>query len=333
MLPDTSPPVPLLLAGPAPPEADPNVWTTSPQGLAVETDPSTGAWLRVRLGLGAPDDRGARDFVGFAPPTPALESVLKQNGLFLVGDDPAPFAGFADRVRIADWQFRLNPGGGPGAGSVLIFKFGQFALGRQIENPTLWSSPETFSAAPAGGPAGELSAWIQDCIEAARIRKAGGDSAYDYFLDAVVDDPGWNGIVALDAPLDPLGGLPPQLACLAPGLDGALRAHHVGLNVTKIALEAGGPEALAAEASWFGLVDYRGEGGGLGPATRISCRCSNGVCTYAADGGGPIGPGRVLQLTALFANSAIAGFQGLVAAGGIGAGREAPPIARPGPRC
>ncbi len=114
---------------------------------------------------------------------------------------------------------------------------------------------------------------------------ANGDTHLAYFVNTVMSDPSWNGMVVLNARV-PLSGLPPQMEGIAAGIDPSeFRAHHVGINATPVKVKSGaaGPTA----SSVFGLIDYE------------SPQPLQGTADYAF---------KVNSLTVLIANSGVSAF-------------------------
>ena len=75
---------------------------------------------------------------------------------------------------------------------------------------------------------------IRAILDDASSRLSGGDTDLAYFVNTVMLDPQWNGILVLNAEV-PMSGLPPQLEGLAAGIDASqFQAHHVGVNVTPV---------------------------------------------------------------------------------------------------
>lgn len=151
------------------------------------------------------------------------------------------------KLVIQGWTFDLSPYQWSNFGTVLILKFADKPLEELVADTGAWSSPESFNADPSSA-----QQRIQAIIRQARARK---DPDLDYFLDTVVADPNWNGILALDTRV-PLSGLPDALKSLAAGIDPAeFKAHHVGVNLTPVRVGSDG-KLSAKPSSLFGLINY-----------------------------------------------------------------------------
>ncbi|PTR14385.1 hypothetical protein C8R31_10657 [Nitrosospira sp. Nsp2] len=160
------------------------------------------------------------------------------------------FSLFAAGAAGADaWEFDLSPWRWAEHQTILIFKFCNKKLSQAAADPSQWSAGDAFNANTAA-----MAQQIGQIIVDARTRQQ-TDTDLTYFVDTVLDDPSWNGIIALNA-LVPLSGLPEQMRALAAGIDpAAFKAHHVGVSVTPVT--PGAQSFTAAPSSIFGLIDYQ----------------------------------------------------------------------------
>lgn len=150
------------------------------------------------------------------------------------------------KVVIQGFEFNLSPYDWDQHKTVLIFKFYDKSINSLKDSLEAWSNPDEFNDGSAS-----VQQQLSDFINDARSRK---DPDLDYFLNTVIDDKNWNGIIALNCPV-PLKGLPEQLEGLAAGIDPAqFAAHHVGINITPV--QVGGTTLSARPSSMFGLIDY-----------------------------------------------------------------------------
>ncbi|MBV9407267.1 MAG: hypothetical protein JO164_00485, partial [Candidatus Eremiobacteraeota bacterium] len=204
-------------------------------------------------------------------------------GFSMYQDQPVTYGysmlAYASRFHLtaAGYVFDLSPYSWSAYRTILIFKFANGRLRDLVDDTTTWANPTTFNASvPA----------VQQQLQATIAAADPADPDMQYFVETVLDDPGWNGILALSARV-PLDGLPQELAGLAAGIDPAeFVAHHVGITVTPIVPDP--TLGLAAKPSTiFGLIDY--ESSGIADTT-------------------PAYQFEVLQLKVLLANSAVADF-------------------------
>jgi len=274
--------------------ADPaeTVTSTTPQGLLVTIDPSTGNYQEVLLAQSELLDGQLQPFA-FEHPTIEVQQALQTNQLFVVAVNPEPFvrppAVFANVADIAGWTMTAQIGRGatPTAyKNVMIMKYCAGSLAERVTNPNRWTDPEVFSLLPeanfsvsgrapetarqlgsmrAGGSCREndalaytgLSQWLQDYIAEAIALADGKTSAAPFYqrFKQIVTDPNWNGVIVLAADLA-AGDLPPQIQGLAAGIDlTRFASHHFGFNASRVKVK---DQQLSLEgpSSWFGLVDY-----------------------------------------------------------------------------
>lgn len=263
--------------------------TMTPQGLISQVD--NGVWSTLQLAQSPPwtDNAGAAHsgllqmtFLGSD-----LIASLQQNQIFLVmsttgGDKLFSFTDTStstiyDEVNIADWIFSLSPGGqaGPALGKtappilqgvsvppILILKFHKGAsISDLYSSLGAWTQPTTFND-PNGFTADQAQAYIGMQIDAARaaVAKDGADSIYSNFI-AVVDDPNFNGMLALNCNLQ-LNDLPGAIKGVLGGMKDptieAFRAHHVGVAINDTQPQS--PDLVMTQSALFGLVDYESAG-------------------------------------------------------------------------
>lgn len=150
------------------------------------------------------------------------------------------------KVVIQGFEFSLSPYDWSQHKTILIFKFYDKSINSLKDSLEAWSNADEFNDGSAS-----VQQQLSDFINDARNRK---DPDLDYFLNTVIDDKNWNGILALNCPV-PLKGLPEQLEGLAAGIDPAqFAAHHVGINITPV--QVTGTTLSARPSSMFGLIDY-----------------------------------------------------------------------------
>jgi len=145
------------------------------------------------------------------------------------------------------WEFDLSPWRWPDHKTILIFKFCRKQLAQLVGDTSQWSRAEEVNA-----DASATCQQMADLFAEARSRLAGphGDTDLSYFVNTVLSDPDWNGILALNATV-PLSGLPSQMKGIAAGIDAAnFKAHHLGVTVTPV------KGFTATPSSIFGLIEY-----------------------------------------------------------------------------
>lgn len=150
---------------------------------------------------------------------------------------------------VADWEFDLSPWRWADHNSIVIFKFCKKQLVQIVADTAQWTERAAFNTSPAA-----TQNIISNIFSDATTRLKAGDTDLSYFVNTVMLDPNWNGILVLNAEV-PLSGLPPQLEGLAAGIDASkFQAHHLGITVTPVVTGAAGYVTTASSA--FGLIDY-----------------------------------------------------------------------------
>jgi hypothetical protein len=179
-----------------------------------------------------------------------FREALQHEKLFLVISDYARVgATLQSSVSIKGWQFSLDMGAEAATTlsqgrRLILFKFFDKKLSELVENTNFWTAPGSFNSSPA-----KTARELHDFIAEAR---AANDPLFADFLRKV-DDPHWNGILALNCGINPRG-LPEQARGLVAGIDfSQFRAHHFGIEINKV-----GSDIAIEESSLFALIRYRG---------------------------------------------------------------------------
>ena len=295
----------------------------TPQGLlaVLETLSATTHYEAVILGQSSDTSQMA-----FLELNAELQGLFQTNQLFAVITDNTNLGAFTtntspvqNSVNIAGWTMTANVGStnaSSNVSNVLIMKFCVGTLVDLVAKPNAWVDPADFSTTPSSNTtigfsvlSQALSTYVASAIAAAN---GSDDPAYPIAPNplfnnfaAIAQDPNWQGIIVLAADVA-ISGLPPQLAGLAAGIVASdFRAHHFGVTVSPIHY-SNGQLNNPTQSSFFALVDYQ-----------LPAYSSN-----VAAGGSktmPISiPGigayvfNVLQLQALFVNSALVNFNSYV---------------------
>ncbi|HEY3598075.1 MAG TPA: hypothetical protein VGL08_11270 [Paraburkholderia sp.] len=164
---------------------------------------------------------------------------------------------------IDGWRFQMsprnwvNPRRDQRKHAFLIFKL---AAGRSlaalVDDVSAWTWPEV---ATFGSDSATTRDEIQSIIADARAiyqraSDAGQSSPYAHFIERIVDDENWCGILSLSCDV-PLESLPEPLQALAVGIDPArFYAHHVSFELTPF--DAPGGALSFAQTAMSGLIDY-----------------------------------------------------------------------------
>lgn len=271
---------PLLTQSPEP-DIDPDNLglTTTPQGFLVafdKTDPSK-KWQSLIL---ANEQYSVLPPLELQEPPHYLQSAFQTNEQFLVISNPDRETldylshKFQDQIDIAAWPFLLDVAGKVTNSNtsslyknILIFKFCNHSLVDRLKNPELWTQPETFNKK---SQLKALADWVIKYIDQSRLVSGLSEPSaniaadqhdrsiilqgYADFLQKV-DDPNWNGIMALQVTLN-LEKLPEAIKGIVAGIDiKRFAAHHFGIDSNQI-LSTEGRLERDFKSSMFGLISY-----------------------------------------------------------------------------
>lgn len=242
------------------------------QGFLVEIDSTTSCWTKLALAknyTGSDANNSSNSLtLAFLNLSARLRSAFQTNQQFLVislnGEDPDTnkniLGQFENTIQMEGWPFILNvPTENPYGqyNNVLIFKFCEGTLYERIQNPQLWTNSSDFNVPNGDYGLNALSSWLTDYVKDGIDQASGSspDPDFAYFAE-IVQDPAWNGVLALKTDID-LQNFPQGLQGLLAGIDQSLfNAHHFGININQIAIEGQTKLALNPQSSMFGLIYY-----------------------------------------------------------------------------
>jgi hypothetical protein len=240
---------------------DADVLAITPQGLTVTLPPNLSAIQSVVIANlpDAVEPQLAFTGIGGSGIGGDFEAAIFANQLFFVVSNPTAFLTQASCVPpfaldLDGWRFRLNPdhwrsGDAP---TLMVWKYANRSLEALAADAACWGWPGVAE----DGLHSLRPTWraLNAIIAQARLHKDDVASPYALFYRDVVADPGWNGVLFLNAPVD-LADLPPALRFIAAGLDPArFYAHHVGVNLTPF--DPTTVPITLKKTSVFGLIDY-----------------------------------------------------------------------------
>lgn len=277
--------------------AETSVATTTPQGFLVNV--AGPAWTTLQFARSQRTDGGtpATSILQIDTVSDTLREALQSSELFLVATKKAPFSTFQESISIDNWPFTIDVGS-PQAGNsfrnVLIFKFGSGKVLDKIKSSAGWTAPGNFNDKPD-----DVASFLRNfCATAIQNVETGTDTSFANFVD-IIRSEAWSGILALNVDV-PLGALPEELRGLAAGLDASeFRAHHIGVNVSKIQQNADGSFRMPGMSSMFGLINYQNQSAApavVAPVCGSVPKLSSGYSF------------RVLTLLVLFENSQVSAF-------------------------
>jgi hypothetical protein len=212
-----------------------------------------------------------------------------------------PIGGFLQAV-MSDWAIQLSPRAwrrqhsppaADDAPTIMLLKFAHTSLEELVDHAAAWAW-RAAAALPVTGEQGTQDE-LRAIFAAARARAddptVPRDDPYAAFYRDVVADPGWNGVLFVNAPVD-AARLPETIRFVAGGVDPhRFYAHHIGFSATPV--EVDGNAIALRQTAAFGLIDYQDPD------------------DLTLDPGDPHPVPfafKTLRLTARFANAALAGF-------------------------
>lgn len=150
-------------------------------------------------------------------------------------------------LNIGDFAFSASPQ----EGALIVLKLNTTITLRDIARRTdLWLLPEVFT-----GDVAKAAAALQSAFDRAEDGASIPGDPFTLFLE-ILDDPDWTGILVFGAEVQGQS-LPPDLQMLLGGIDGPLRAHHLGVQGNRVG-PTGSPSAFSvASSSLFGVIDYQ----------------------------------------------------------------------------
>jgi hypothetical protein len=153
------------------------------------------------------------------------------------------------KAEVEDWTFQLSPRSWRtdlNSPTVMLVKYSDRTLAELVAEPGAWGWPE------AAGDIAATRTILQDMFEAAAAAPDG--SPHRRFFAEVVDDPAWNGVLFLNAPVS-AAELPDDLQFVTAGIDpGQFYAHHMGFSLTPVQAPDG--QIVLGRTAAFGLLHY-----------------------------------------------------------------------------
>jgi hypothetical protein len=238
---------------------DPVGWGTTPQGFLAGLD-GDGGWVSLTLACSPQDPTDTIGFEGTGSPNarvnPLLASALLEGQLFLVISDPANLGQFKNKLSLGGFNFTLDiPSDEGGLGTVLIFKYNTSQTLEDLAQRTeLWSNKDNFIQDLAGTQAILLNALAQAGMHSPEDSPPDPTSPFAFFRQ-IATDPSWTGVLALNCAING-NGMPLDLQILLGGINGQLRAHHLGIQSTPVSAASPVSSPGAKSSSLFGVIHY-----------------------------------------------------------------------------
>ena len=238
-------------------EASPNLlMAVNPRGLQGFFSEDKLYWGSLTLA------RMGTTRLAFEPVDDPLRAALLTDRQFIVLSDPeqvAPFFSEHNQIEVQGWGFHLDPQEWRRHGTIAVIKNRSQSFADLVEDTDTWVLADTFNEDPYSTRE-RLRAIIADARERHEAHASSGaadrlESDFAYFVETVLDDPGWNGVLFLSCVVPP-AGLPPEFEMLAGGLDESrFYAHHLGIDQTPITQD----RLEGHDSALFGLISYEDE--------------------------------------------------------------------------
>ncbi|WP_350334297.1 hypothetical protein [Coralliovum pocilloporae] len=162
------------------------------------------------------------------------------------------------QLDIESWRFRLSPAlwaDNHTYPTVMIFKFTSGSLYDFAQNTESWAWPDVGKT---NGSLADTRTILNQAFKTATddVAAKKTESPFYDFVTNVLNNPGWTGILFLNANV-PFSSVPPELSGLAAGISPDLfLAHHVGISVTPISVDTSHRTLSQSKSSIFGLINY-----------------------------------------------------------------------------
>ncbi|WP_434616466.1 hypothetical protein [Azospirillum sp. B2RO_4] len=236
-------------------------WVTTPQGFLVRIVDNR--WQEIKIAVGEPDQAAntdantdRRSFLRIERPPVTdwiLEDALQRDRVFLVVSrlKAEDLGTVYLETTVAGWRVKIDLGSAGGTGTgvavapTLVFKFRDGAARDLLNDPATWARAKSFNDSPEA-----QAASIQALLD--RYKADGPAAIYAPLFDRL-EDPAWNGVLALN--VEP-SGFPKEAVVLAAGLKelDRFRCRYFGVDYNRIRAEG----SLDMErSSLFGLIHYR----------------------------------------------------------------------------
>ncbi|MBV7530530.1 hypothetical protein [Chitinophaga sp. sic0106] len=281
-------------------------YATTPNGILTTTtqnkDGSAVQWNQFLLGKNGTDE------IAFNSPTEQVITAMQSSDVFLVVSNAKYLQGFANKVTIGGWELTVNTGTKQSYGdyrNIIIFKGRKGKLydpenvaNCLVANPKKWSQTSDFSIPQTEGTPDPsqlviLSNWLQDYFQNACNQTS------DYFekFKAIATSDTWTGILFLRIDIT---GMPDNLSGIIAGVSdpSEFNAHHLGIEVSPVALNNAGVPELTKPSSFFGLIYYLDPG--FKDVMPIKAIAPGSLTNYDF---------KLLALKVLFENTAVKGFE------------------------
>lgn len=239
-----------------------SVTAITPEGYAAAF--ADKAWQAIRVAQMSSNHADIE--IGFAAATGAsqipraLQDAFLTNQQFLVITSPTNLGAFTARVVMDQWPFIIDLTKNTTVGdyrNIILFKSANATVSQLVRHPKLWTHYAEFNNVTSDPDGRFLSNWLVDYLDKAKALYDNGNgvaSLADFC--ALIDDPSWNGFLALRVDID-IQNLPGPVEALLAGIDKSLFvAHHIGNKVNHVTPPSKGAPDYTLNSAMFGLVHY-----------------------------------------------------------------------------
>lgn len=236
---------------------------TNPQGVLIDIN-SNGSWNSLTLAMeeahvnaSPPEPQSFLQFLstGSPPCFPKdLALVLTQNQLFYVVTVPSSDWEFLSTTYLGGFKFNMELNaqgtGTPAEQTIMVFKFNTTTtLNDLSKQPGLWTGAASYNNDPAA-----VSLKLQNYIDFAQMEAGAPDNPFENF-NRIVNDKEWTGVLFFNAEING-NGMPADLQMLLGGINGGLRAHHIGIQSNLFEHRASPLQLAVKKSSLFGVIFY-----------------------------------------------------------------------------
>lgn len=248
---------------------------TNPQGVLIDINPD-GGWNRLTLAMeeshadaSPPEPQRLLQFSSTSSPPCVpkdLALTLTQNQLFYVVTVPGDDWEFLCTTYLGGFKFNMELNaqgtGTPAEQTIMVFKFNTTTtLNELSKRPGLWTAAASYNNDPAA-----VSLALQNYVDCAQAEASAPDNPFENF-NRIVNDKEWTGVLFFNAEING-NGMPADLQMLLGGINGGLRAHHIGIQGNLFERRASPLQLDIRKSSLFGVIFYDGASPPASPAVQ-----------------------------------------------------------------
>lgn len=240
-------------------------WTGISIANASISGPNASLVSRVNVEFGV--NGSASELLG------AIQNAFLTNQQFLVmsANIGGNLDGFTASIMLSEWRFgkgtepstklpviEMPASTAPGNyTNVFLFKSGNATVKQMARQPKLWTQYDAFNDKTSDPNGLFLSGWLLSYLEEAEklYDHGNGSVSLGHFCE-LINDPNWNGFLALKVAVDQLASLPVDVQALIADISGTLYAHHLGNAVNHISAPDQSSPTYDISSPCFGLIHY-----------------------------------------------------------------------------